>query len=100
MKAYEEKYVKKNNNSFLKALNGIYNGFGVGAVCSVFIACVMILSLEFDEDEIAEKRMILCNEFYEKFGGINCSKLKESYEGCEYIIGTGAELVEKMIKKQ
>jgi C_GCAxxG_C_C family probable redox protein len=99
IKAYDEKYGKKFDASFYKALNGIYNGFGVGSLCSVFVACVMVLSLEFSEDEIAQKRMIFCNNFYEKFGGINCSKLKKDYDGCEYIIGSGAEMLEKMINE-
>ncbi len=97
IKAYAVKYAKRLDENFYKALNGIYNGFGVGALCSVFVACVMVLSLEFSEDEIAEKRMIFCNKFYEKFGDINCSKLKKDYDNCEYIIGSGAEILENMI---
>jgi C_GCAxxG_C_C family probable redox protein len=99
IKAYDGKYGKNFDDGFYKAFNGVYNGFGVGEVCGVFIACVVVLSLEFSEDEIAGKRMILCNEFYDKFGGINCSKLKNNCDSCEYIIGNAAEIVEKMINE-
>lgn len=73
--------------------NGIYNGMGIGGMCSVLTACIMIISIMHPED-IACKRMLMIDCFNEKNKGINCGKIRQ--DDCETIISNACEILERI----
>ena len=55
---------------------GVYNGLGVGSICSIVVGGVMVISLYFkNENTIKHKRMEFINNIYDKFNTINCGKM-------------------------
>jgi C_GCAxxG_C_C family probable redox protein len=97
IKAFEEKYNFNMSKQIYDASGGIYNGFGTGAVCSVFTGCVMVLGLVYTDNELKHKRMLLCDKFIGKFGSLNCSKLKNRCKDCICIISDGADILEEIL---
>jgi hypothetical protein len=81
-----------------KALGGVSNGFGVGALCSVPVVCVMVLGLIYpDEVVVKQRRLSFLMEFRSRLKSLNCSELQQTHKGCEYIIKTGCDILEGLI---
>lgn len=81
-----------------RALSGVSNGFGVGALCSVPVVCVMVLGLIYsDEVIIKQKRLNFLMEFKSRLGSINCSELQHTNGNCERVIKIGCDILAELI---
>lgn len=94
IKAANEKYGLNLPDECVKMCIGVNNGLGIGSVCSVLMACVMILSVMFPDD-IKRKRMAMINEFVCQNGSVNCGKIMKS--NCCDIIESSCDILEKII---
>lgn len=103
LKAAEKTYGIDISKQAMKMSQAINNGFGIDSICSVLVAAIMIFGLMFNEDTAKSLRIKLFNEFYEKHKSLNCGKLKskkDSVNGCSQVIGTVADIVERLIKEE
>ncbi len=103
LKAAEKKYNLTISRQCYNMCNGVNTGFGIGGMCSVLIACVMIFGLLFDQATVKRLRIKLLADFSEKYGSMNCDVLKKrrgSGEQCEELIGAIAEMAEKLIDEE
>ncbi len=80
----------------IEMCRGVYNGFGTGGICSVLVACVMIISFMYPED-VSHRRMCMTDSFAQKMGNINCGKIRE--DNCEKIIENACDILEEVLKK-
>jgi len=102
MKAADNCYELKLNRSALNMCEGINNGQGVGSVCSVLLAGIMIFGLLFDEDETKIARMMLLNKCCEKYGSLDCAVMKKwrkNGKNCEDIIFDVSNMVGKIVEE-
>ncbi len=102
LKAAKQKYKIPISDQSIKLCNGVCNGFGVGGICSVIVAGIMILGLLFDEKTVKRLRLKLITEFQNKFSYINCSQLKEKMGkySCDKFITEAADLIDKIIEQE
>lgn len=80
--------------------SGVSMGFGVGGMCSVLIAGVMVFGLLYDKGTTKRLRLKLLSEFKQKFGNLNCSVLRKEHNECEDLISEIAELIDRLIKEE
>lgn len=73
---------------------GIYNGFGVGSVCSVLVACIMVIAYMYPQDN-GSLRMKMTDGFAQKMGSINCGKIR--CQDCSHIICCACDILEEII---
>ena len=101
LKAAEEVYNIPITKQSLEMCSGISNGFGTGGMCSVLVAGIMVLGLIFDEAAVRRMRLEFLTGFSEKYGSINCSKLKNGQAGifCEDLIGDAAKMLGEIIER-
>lgn len=85
LKAAEEEYCINIPKECCKCCEGIYNGLGIGSVCSVLIGCIMVIGIV--GRDVSFRRLVMTDRFNRKFGSINCSSLKRSPDCCEIISG-------------
>lgn len=100
LKAAEYRFHIPFSKQSLNACEGISSGFGIGGICSVLIAGVMIFGILFDETTVKELRLLLLDEFQKKFGSLNCGAIarpKEDGDNCFRVVGEGAEIIEGLI---
>lgn len=76
---------------------GVNNGFGIGGVCSVLVACIMVISI-MCPDDIKFKRIKLLDEFMADNGSINCGEIRKS--NCINIIEDTCDMLEKIINEK
>lgn len=95
LKACGDVYNIKINQQCIDMCKVVNNGLGVGSMCSVLMACVMVLGLLFDEETAKSKRIIFLAQFSERHKNISCSKLKTS--DCTYVVTEAADLLENII---
>lgn len=103
IKACESVYNIPISRQAIKMCSTVNNGFGVGGMCSVLIAGIMVFGILFDEDIAKSKRIKFLSEFQEKHKDINCAQLKsERKHGsrCEELIGEVSDLIEKIVKEK
>jgi len=102
LEAAKQKYKIPISDQSIKLCNGVCNGFGVGGICSVIVAGIMVLGLLFDEKTVKRLRLKLITEFQNKFSYINCSQLKESMGkySCDKFITEAADLIDKIIEQE
>ena len=74
----------------------ISNGLGIGIVCGCIISGIMVMSVIYGEEEAKKKRVILMNDFKNRFENINCSCLCCNRNSCEDIIGFICDWLESM----
>lgn len=102
LKAAEQKYKIPISKQSLNLCSGISNGFGIGGLCSLIAAGIMIFGLLFDEKTVKRLRMKLLNEVQEKYSSLNCNELRnrkgEYY--CETFIPEMAELIDNIIEEE
>lgn len=77
-----------------KSCDGIYNGLGIGSVCSVLIGCIMVIGLV--EENVSFRRLDMTEKFNRKFGSINCGKLKNNMNCCD-IIADACDILEDIL---
>jgi len=100
MKAADICYELKLNRNALNMCEGINNGQGVGSVCSVLLAGIMVFGLLFDENDTKRARMLLLSECCDKYGSLDCAVIKKwrkNGKNCEDIIFEITNMVEKII---
>lgn len=100
LKAAAEKFNFTLPKQCLNMCAAVNNGFGIKSTCSVLIAGIMTLGIIFNEQTAKRLRIKFLNEFNSKCGNLNCAHLKiendREYK-CERIIGTAADILEKII---
>ncbi len=76
---------------------GIYNGLGIGSVCSIVVGGIMVISLFFDDENVIKyKRMEFINNIYDKYNTIYCGNMQKE-KGCEKIIYEGAKILRQVL---
>lgn len=103
LKAAEDRYEIPLNRQWMNACAAVNNGFGVGSMCSVLVAGVMVFGLLFGKETAKKLRIKLLTTFYETHGSLNCNSIQAKYankNGCEEIVGYIAELTEKIIAEE
>ncbi len=98
IKAAGEFYnINIDNNSY-RMLSAVSSGFGIGSLCSVLTAGIMVFGLMFDECTAKRLRIRLLAKWREAMGSTDCSKIKAACkDGCEKTVYYGAELIESLI---
>ena len=102
MKAADGCYKLKLSKNALDMCEGINNGFGVGSVCSVLLAGIMLFGIMLDANETKRARMLLLTECCEKYGSLDCAVIKKwrkKGNTCEDIIEEIANMVERIIEQ-
>ena len=101
LKACESVYNIPISKQSLKLCSAVNTGFGIGNICSVLVAGIMVLGLLFSEEDSKRLRIKFLNQFQETFGNLNCSYLRgSSTGGCEHVIGKTCNMLEKIIKEE
>lgn len=103
LKAAECKFNIPVSKQSLNCCAAINNGFGIGGMCSVLIAGVMVFGMLFDEQTAKRLRLRLLDDFHSKFKGINCghiTKGRDEIDSCEDIIGEIADMIEKYVTEE
>ncbi len=85
LRAAEEEYNIIVPKQCYESCDGIYNGLGIGSVCSVLIGCIMVIGLV--GRDVSYKRLDMTERFSRKFGSVNCSCLIKNRECCDIIAG-------------
>ncbi len=80
--------------------SGVNMGFGIGNMCSVVIAGVMVFGLMFDTGVTKKLRLKLMTQFKEKYGNFNCSVLIKEHNQCADLIQGIADMIDKLIKEE
>ena len=98
IKAAEEKYGISAADTH-RALNGINNGLGIGIICSIPIACIMVLGLMYDDESVVKrKRLELLMQFKDEFKAFNCCEIQKIIPDCEQVIKKGCDILENLIE--
>ncbi len=102
LKAAEAAYGVSASKSGMQMCQGVTTGFGVGEMCSALIACVMVLSLMFDEDTVKRLRIDLLTQFQDRHKTLHCGKLKSERTGrqCEKLIVEIGEMMDNIIENE
>lgn len=103
IKAAEHKYGFKMDSKAYKMISSINTGFGVGEMCSVVIACVMVLGLVYGEQDYKKPRLIFLTDFQRLFGSTNCSYLlryRKSDTMCQKLVESAAGLLDNIISNR
>lgn len=100
IKAAEAEYGIKVGDTPLRMLGAVNNGFGIGIMCSVPIACVAVLgALYKDETALKRKRLDFLVRFRNEFGSYNCSEIMPRISTCEKVISGGCDILADIIRK-
>ncbi|MCL2352950.1 MAG: C-GCAxxG-C-C family protein [Firmicutes bacterium] len=104
VKAAEQVYKLPVSRQVLQACQGINAGLGVGELCVLLLAGVMVFGLLFDELTTKKMRIRLLTAFSEKYPGMNCTSLlarrKAGDMACEGLIGEVADMMERIIAEE
>ncbi len=95
LKAASETYGLNLPDECINMCRGISNGLGIGGICSVLIACVMIISILCPEKNIKAYRIKMTDMFAAENGNLNCGKIRKN--DCRHIIETSCDILEKII---
>jgi len=102
LKAAESCYNVKLSRNCLAMCDGIKNGFGVGATCSVLIAGIMLFGILLDENDARQARLNLLSTCCERYGSLDCAAIKKwrkNGRACEDIVGEIAKMVDDVLSK-
>lgn len=103
LKAAEFKYKRPVPKQCFDMCRGVNTGFGIGGICSVLVAGIMIFGLFFEEETVKRLRIKLLTEFRNHYGCLNCAdllRMRKDSGRCEGIVGQVAEMVERMINEE
>lgn len=98
LKACEQEYGIVVSKNMLKMCTVVNNGFGIGNMCSVLIASIMVFGILFDESTAKELRLRLLNEFHDTHSSFNCSAIGKG--SCENIIIQIADITQRLIQSK
>lgn len=99
MKAAESEYGISAKDT-MKALAGINNGLGIGAMCSIPITCILVLGLLYtDENTIKQKRLEFLIRFKNEFKAFNCSEIQKQVCVCDTVIKAGCDILAEIVEK-
>ena len=96
LKAAEGCYGVKLSKNCLAMCEGINNGFGVGATCSVLIAGVMLFGMLLSETDAKKARIDLLSTCCQRYGSLDCAAIKKWRKNgrvCEDIVGEIGDMV-------
>ena len=101
LKACEEIYNIKCSEETLNLCSAINNGFGIGSMCSVLIAGIMVFGLLFEENTAKKLRLKLLLSFKEKHS-LDCISLKKEFnnKNCDKIIEEISNIIENLINEE
>ncbi len=102
LKACDDFYGLSLGESCFDMLKCVSNGFGIGSLCSILSAGVMVLGLMFEENKVKSLRIRFLTEAAEALGGTNCPEIRrnmKSPSGCERAVETAGDLLEKIIEE-
>jgi C_GCAxxG_C_C family probable redox protein len=101
LKAAEQKYRIPISKQSINLCKGISNGFGIGGICSVIVAGIMILGALLDEETLKIARLKLINAFQDKYSCLNCSQIKKNIglNTCETFIVEAADIIDAIISE-
>ncbi len=94
LKAAEEEYGLTIPQECYECCEGIYNGFGIGSVCSVLIGCIMVIGLS--GVDVSCRRLYMTERFNSKFCSVNCGCLIRDNE-CSNIIADACDILEDIL---
>jgi len=104
IKAAEQVYKVPVSRQVFQTCQGINAGLGVGEICVLLLAGIMVFGLLFDELVTKKMRIKLLTSFTEKYPGMNCSSLLAqrgaSDAACEGLIGEVADMMERIIAEE
>ncbi len=103
LKACEQKYGLQVSKQCYQMCATVNKGFGLGGMCSVLIAGIMVFGLMFDEPTARSLRMELLARFQEKHPNMNCAALKKERgrsSNCEELVGSIADIIDELIMAQ
>ncbi|MBR5468220.1 MAG: C-GCAxxG-C-C family protein, partial [Firmicutes bacterium] len=75
----------KTDEKMMDMLNGINAGFGIKGICSAIVGGICALGCVCSEEEMKTIRLLLFEDFSERFSSLNCG-FAETEEGCAEII--------------
>lgn len=99
LKAAEERYNINTSNQCVNSCNAIGGGFGIGGMCGVLIAAIMVFGIMFDMEKAMQLRLRLLTEFNQKYKSINCSAISPKVPCCENVIKDVCIIMEKLISE-
>jgi len=100
LKAAESCYDTKISRSCLAMCEGINNGFGVGATCSVLIAGIMLFGIMLEPADAKKARLALLSSCCDRYGSLDCAAIKKwrkNGKSCEDIIGDITTMIEEIL---
>jgi len=104
IKAAEQVYRTPISRQVIQACQGINAGLGVGEICVLLLAGIMIFGLLFDELVTKKMRIKLLTSFTEKYPIMSCSSLLTQRgagdAACEGLIGEVADMIERIIAEE
>ncbi len=104
LKAAEIKYSLGQSDERHNMAAAMNTGFGVGGLCCVFVAAMMIFGLLFDENTAKRLRLKMFMEFLETHDRLDCAHLIREKVGdsvyCEGLIGELADLIDRIILEE
>ena len=99
--AFEKKYAELPWQ--LKNACGAMNaGFGIGGMCSVVIAGIMIFGILYDENTAKRLRMKLLDQMADNGLSLLCPLLRKHYgeNGCDMLVGEIAGLIDGILDEE
>lgn len=103
LKACEYKYNVNVPQEVICMCQGISSGFGIGCMCSLLVAGIMIFGIMFDEITVKRMRIKLLNAFIVANGDLNCRTLlnkRGDKSNCEELISETVELICALINEE
>lgn len=82
-------------------LRGVSNGFGIGGLCSILTAGIMVFGMLFDENTTKRLRIALLSEVSRKYGAVSCPCLSRKLScsgGCGRLVKEVGNMIEDIIK--
>ena len=74
------------------------NGFGIGGMCSVLIACVMFFGVYYKDEETARQAgLTFLDRFMHGLCSLDCCRLKKASGSCEKVICLACDITEDII---
>lgn len=103
LKAGESSFGVPISKSCIRMCGAVNTGFGIGEICSVLIAGIMLFGLLFDQETAKRLRLKLLDECTQKYGKLSCGYLKSSEVksgDCGRLIYELSGLIEQIIRAE
>ncbi len=102
LKAYESEYRTVLNKQCFAMCQAVNTGFGIGSICSVLVAGIMLFGMLFNEATAKRLRIKLLDEFGSRYGNMNCGALRNNRKncGCDELVGEIAGITQALIEEE